>query len=142
MPFTGWMCMKQDYTITLKNYGDGKTLTLQMVVRGCAPVQSYNPYDKTECYPMTETTNPYVRAVLSGLYFPEENVGPVEGNSGGYSGNSASSGSSSSTTNNLGEVCICYGSWCNHATAAQPNVRLMATLTFIFLAFFVMRFRK
>jgi hypothetical protein len=111
MPFTGWMCMKQAYTVTLKNYEDGNTLVVPAVVRGCAPYQYQNPYTYySRCFPMSDTTNPYVRAVITSLYFPQQNVGPILGNTG----------STENTGTNSGQVCLCYGSKCNGGNSVRP----------------------
>ena len=67
-----------------------------MVVRGCVPVQSGNPYYKSGCVSMSDDTDPYVRAIVEDLYSVQNGVGPVPGTV-------------------QGSFCMCSGNRCNHA---------------------------
>lgn len=103
LPFTGWMCQKQTYTMTIQNYGNGISATIPVSVRGCVPIQWGNPYDQWNCWDMqTYNTNPYIMAILKSLYWPDLNVGAVPGTP-------------------EGSYCQCGSSWCNHGSLLRPS---------------------
>lgn len=87
---------------------DGESAYVSMVVRGCVPVEDYNPYSNTGCVDVSSTsTNPYVMAIIHDLNALDYSVAPMQ--------NSV-----------LGKFCKCNSGLCNSSTRELVSATLFA----------------